>query len=153
MSEVNFQLSGGKAVLAVIALAIIIIIRIVSLGGTEDDKELIDKLQVELTSYYYPGEVERLKAAMASGDREELDRVAKSVTSTKLRIDKVQTSYALLDFSSPKKVIVKVSYSLVDDTSVQEQQIKYFKFEYGGIANKWRYEYESSEFAYYLNLL
>ncbi len=153
MPEVNFELSGGKAVLAIIAVVIVIIIRLVSLGGEEDDKELIDKLQMELTSYYYPNEVERLKAAMASGDKDELDRVAKSVTSTKLKIDSVQTSYALFDFSSPKKVIVKVSYSLVDDTSVHDQQVKYFKFEYGGIANKWRYEYESSKAGYYLNFL
>ncbi len=153
MAEVNFELSGGKAVVAIIVLAIVIVIRLVSIGGTTDDKDLIRQLELNLTSFYYPGEVDRLKAAMASGDSEEIDLVAKSVTSTKLKIDSVKTSYALFDFSSPKKVIVKVNYSLVDDSGVNDQQEKYFKFQHGGIMNNWSYQYESNMVSYYLNFL
>lgn len=153
MPEVNIQLSGGKAILAAVVFIGIVLVRLISLGGTTDDKELIQKLELELTSFYYPNEVDRLKAAMASGDSDEIERVAESVTSTKLKIDSVKTSYALFDLSSPKKVIVKVAYSLVDNSGTNDQQEKYFKFQHGGLVNNWRYEYESNASSYYLNFL
>jgi hypothetical protein len=104
-------------------------------------------------SDYYPGEAERLKAVMESGNVSEIGEVAKSITTAKLNIESVQASYALFDFSSSKDVIIKVKYKLDDSSGARNQKTLYYRFKHGSVFNNWQYRYESSALSYYLNFI
>ena len=153
MSELNVKLTGWTAVLGVLVLAGVVVFRIVTFNDQTNDEDLMRSLETELMSDYYPDEVARLSAAMDEGDRENLSRVAESVTSAKANIESVQTSAPLFSFSSRKEVVVKVVYSLKDSVGKRDRKTKYYLYRHGAIGNSWQYKYETSIVRYYLNLI
>jgi hypothetical protein len=111
----------------------------------------MDKIELRLMTDYFPDDVEKLKAAYESGDTDEFDELVQSVTSTTLNIDSVKASYPLFKFSSPKKVVVKVTYSLDDDSGTRETGTNYYLFKHGSVGNIWTFKREATVVSYYLN--
>ena len=118
-----------------------------------DNETLVKKIELRLIADYFPDDVEKLKAAYESGDTAEFDELVQSVTSTTLNIDSVQASYPLFNFSSPKEVVVKVTYSLDDDSGTRERGTNFYLFKHGSLGNSWSYRREASVVSYYLNFV
>lgn len=111
------------------------------------------KIELQLLTDYFPDDVETLKAALETGDTDEIEEVANSITSTTLNVESVEASYPLFKFSSPKKVVVKVTYSLDDDSGTREKATNYYLFKHGSLGNIWTYKRETTAVSYYLNFI
>ena len=153
MSEHKIELTGWKAIVVVVVLIGVLGARLMTFNDKEDDKALMREIEVLLIGDYFPDDVEKLKAVYETGDRDEIERVAKSITSTKVNVDSVQASYPLFDFSSAKKVVIKVRYSLNDASGTREKRTKYYRFKHSSLGNIWQYKLESSIVSYYLNFI
>lgn len=151
MSELNIKLTGWKAVAVIVVLIGILGIRLMTFSDIRDDETLMKKLELQLLTDYFPDDVENLKAAWESGDTDEFDELVQSVTSTTLNIESVQASYPLFKFTSTKKVVVKVTYSLEDDSGTRERATNYYLFKHGSLGNSWSYKREATVVSYYLN--
>ncbi|MFC1516813.1 hypothetical protein ACFL7E_08680 [Thermodesulfobacteriota bacterium] len=153
MSEFKIDLTGWKAIVVVAVLIGVIGARLMIFNDKKDDKALMREIEVLLIGDYLPDDAEKLRAVYETGDRDEIERVAKSIASTKLNVDSVQVSYPLFDFSSAKKVVIKVRCSLNDASGTREKRTKYYRFKHSSLGNFWQYKYESSAVSYYLNFI
>ena len=153
MSEYKIQLTGWQAIAVVVVFIAIFGIRLITFNDERNDEDLISKLELQLMTEYFPDDVAELKAAFESGDMDEVEEIAKSITSTTLNIESVKASYPLFDFSTPKDVVVKVTYSLNDDTGTREKSTNYYLFKQGYLGNIWTYKRETSVVSYYLNFI
>ncbi len=151
MSQANIKLSGWQAVLALVVLAVLVGVRFMTFQDKTDDRELMQNLETQIISDYLPKETERLRVAVDSGDRDRISKVADSVTGAKPKIESVQISSPLLDFSTPKDVVVKVVYSLAEGSKSRDRKTLYFLYRHGAIGNTWSYQYETTSMRYYLN--
>lgn len=153
MSEYTFQLTGWKAIVALVILIGIFGIRLMTFSDLSDDETLMKKIELRLMTDYFPDDVETLKAAYQSGDMQEVSEVAQSITTTTLNFESVKASYPLFKFSSPKKVVVKVNYSLDDDSGTREKGTNYYLFKHGSVGNIWTFKREATVVSYYLNFV
>ncbi|MGD8797356.1 MAG: hypothetical protein PVJ44_02500 [Desulfobacterales bacterium] len=153
MSEYKFQLTGWQAIVAIVVLIGIFGIRLMTFSDLRDDETLVKKIELQLIADYFPDDVENLKAAYESGETDGFDRLAQSVTSTTLNIESIKASYPLFKFTSSKKVVVKVTYSLDDDSGIRDKGTNYYLFRHGSIGNSWSYKREASVVSYYLNFI
>ena len=152
--ELKFELSGWKAVVVIVVLIAALGIRIVSMGDKKNDTKLMEKVKFELMTEYYPSDVEKLKAAVATGKNDEITKVTSSVLTTKLRIKSLKASYSIFDFSSKgKDIIVKVKYSLDDQFGTRKAGTQYYRFENGPLFNTWEYKGKSFAFSYWSNFI
>jgi len=149
MPEKTIKLTGWKAAIAAIVLLILLGVRVMTFSNNTD-KELLEALNMQLMSEFYPNQVERLKAALDQTDEEKIESGTSAVLNAELNILSVQTSYPFLDFSSPQNIVVKVTYNLDDEAGKKE---KYYLFKHGVIGSNWQYQYESNVISYYLNFL
>ncbi len=153
MSELNIKLTGWKAAVAIVVLIGIFGVRLMTFSDLRDDETLMKKIELQLLTDYFPDDVETLKAAMETGDTDEIEEVANSITSTTLNVESVEASYPLFKFSSPKKVVVKVTYSLDDDSGTRETATNFYLFKHGPLGNIWTYKHETTAVSYYLNFI
>ena len=153
MSEHQIKLSGWQIIVAGLVLIGVLGFRLATFSEQKDNSALVEKLELHLTSEYFPDDVDALRTALASGDEQRISEVAQSVSSTKLKFKSVKTSAPLFDFSSNRKVIVKVTYSLDDVNGTRQAKTDYYQFRHAAIGNTWEYKYESSALMYYLNFL
>ena len=153
MSELNIKLTGWKAAVAIVVLIGIFGVRLMTFSDLRDDEDLMKKIELQLLTDYFPDDVETLKAAMETGDTDEIEEVANSITSTTLNVESVEASYPLFKFSSPKKVVVKVTYSLDDDSGTRETATNFYLFKHGSLGNIWTYKHETTAVSYYLNFI
>ena len=153
MSELNIKLTGWKAAVAIVVLIGIFGVRLMTFSDLRDDETLMKKIELQLLTDYFPNDVETLKAAMETGDTDEIEEVANSITSTTLNVESVEASYPLFKFSSPKKVVVKVTYSLDDDSGTREKATNFYLFKHGSLGNIWTYKHETTAVSYYLNFI
>ena len=153
MSEFNIKVTGWKAIAAVVVVIGIFGVRLMTFSDKKDDNALMRKIELQLMTDYFPDDVEKLKAVYEAGDVDEVERVAKSITTTRLNIESVQASSPLFDFSTPKDVVVKVRYSLQDASGTRERGTNYYLFKHGALGNSWQYKYQTSAVFYYLNFL
>jgi len=150
MAEYNFEFSGWRAIAALVAVTAIFGARLVSFSDKTDDQVLMKNLEMQLMSEYYPTEVERMKAAVKAGD----DETVQSVLDAKVSIDSVEASSPPLNFSTPKKVVVKVVYSLNDSVGTVKQETVYYLYNHGLLlGNTWSYQYKTNKMHYYMNFL
>ena len=117
------------------------------------DTALMQALEVQLMSEYYPDLAARLKSALESGDSEKISKTVESVTTAQLHIDSVKASSPLFNFSSTRNVVVKVTYSLIDAANTTKTETLYYLYSHGGLLNAWSYQYETSALKFYLNFL
>lgn len=153
MSEHQIQLSGWQAMAGLVVLVLVLGVRLATFADGSDNEALMEQLELELTTEYFPSDVERLRVAVASGDDDVIFDVAGSVLSTKLDIESVKTSAPLFDFSSNQKVIVKATYSVKDANGSRDKGVQYYRFKHGVLTNSWQYKGESSALMYYLNFM
>lgn len=156
MTEINsaIKLRGWQGVIALLVVLGIAGVRLATLDDNLDDAELMQKLQFQLTSEYFPDDVAELKSIYESGDMKATSRAVKSITSSKISIESVQVSAPLFSSSSNQKVIVKVTYSLDDAFGNRSKGTKYYRFRHGGLlGGNWTYQHESGPISYYLNFL
>jgi hypothetical protein len=153
MPEINFKLRGWQAVAVIIIVVCLIVYRFISFKDLTSEAALVREIETHIASEYMPAAAEKLKAAQASGDAQELERLATSLAATELSIEGVTASSPLLDFSSPRDVVVKVTYAFGDGSSDSDTQTRYFLFEKSLMPNSWRYRHESNVVSYYLNFL
>ena len=153
MSDLKFEFKGWQAVIVILVIIAVIAVRFLSLSDKKDDKALMKSLEVQLMSEYYPEMAERMKAAVDSGEDNVISEAAESVTTTKLKIDSVMVSYPIFKFSTPKKVVVKVTFSLEDVSGAYQTKTVYYLYKQGGMLNTWQYQYKSGAMSYYLNFL
>ena len=153
MSEYKMNLAGWKAIAVVVVLIAVFGIRLVTFNDKKDDTALMRKIELQLLTEYLPDDAAKLKAVYEAGDMDEVEKVAKSITSTELDVESVQASYPLFNFKTPKDVVVKVKYSLNDATGTREKGTNYYLFKHRSFGNSWEYKYESNVVSYYLNFL
>lgn len=153
MSELQVEFKGWQAIVLVVVLLGVIGARFMTLNDKTDDKTLMKALKVQLMTDYYPDMADKLKAAVNSGDTDEISNAAESVTTTRVAIDSAKASYPVFDFSSPKDVVIKVTYSLNDASGTYQTKTIYYLFKHGGLLNAWQYQYQTNVIKYYLNFL
>lgn len=153
MTTQEIKLTGWKAVVALVAIAGLIGYRFISQRDLTDNAELMQKIEMELKTLYVPDQVAEMKAAQEAGDMKKLEELAKVSTTTKLTLLSLQASEPMFDFSSPKDVVVKVTYTLEDATKAPEEFTRYYMFEVNHMTNRWRLRYSSSKLRYYMNFL
>ena len=153
MSEFKVKFSGWQAIVVLIVFIGIFGIRLMSFNDERDDEDLMRKIELQLLTEYFPDDVAKLKAAYESGDMDEVEEVANSITSTTLNVESVKASYPLFDLSTPKDVVIKVTYSLDDDSGTREKATHYYLFKHGYLGNIWTYKRETGVVSYYLNFI
>lgn len=158
MSEnfnVDFEnLKGWKALAVLLLIVIIVVIRIATIDDMKNNSRLVEEVKLHLMSEYYPGEIEKMKALLESGDDEELSRNVDSVTTAKINFKSIKASYKIFDFSTKtKSVVIKVDYSIDDAAGSIRKEVKYYRFEYKPMINGWRYIATSNAVFYYLNFV
>jgi len=149
MAEKTIKLTGVNAIIASVILLAVVLVRLATIGQNTDE-ELLRVLDVQLMSKFYPNQVARMKAALEQTDLEAIEADASSIIEAKVKILAVQTSYPIMVFSYPRKVIVKVKYDLDDQSG---DKIQYYRFKEGVVGSQWLYQYESNVISYYLNFL
>lgn len=151
MSEdAKVTLTGWPAVIALVFLAGVLCVRLMTFSDMSGDEELMAKIQVPLSGIYNPHMVEKVREA-AFGKGAAADNAVSTALSTKMHVESVQTSYPLFKFSTRKKVVVKVRYSMEDDSGAEEKGTVYYLFDHNSISNHWSYQYETTSWHYYLN--
>ena len=153
MPQVNFKSKGWLAVLALVVLAVFVGFRFMTFQDKSDDQNLVRNLETQILCDYLPRETDRLKEAVDSGDRDRISKVADSVTGAKPKIESVQISSPLLDFSTSREVVVKVVYSLAQGAQTRDRKTLYFLYRYGAMGNTWSCQYQTSAMSYYLNFM
>jgi len=153
MSEYQIKLNGWQVIVGIAVLVVILGLRLMTLNDKTDDSDLMEQLEFQLLTDYYPDDVKNLKSVYEAGDEEAASMVVESLTSRKINIESVQTSSPLLSFSTNTKVVVKVTYSMSDSNGIREKGEKYYLFKHGTIGNTWHHRYDSSAFMYYLNFI
>lgn len=151
MPEYNVKLAGWQIAIAAVVLLAVVGGRLMTFNDQRDDAELVEKLKFEIMTEYLPNDVDALRAAVESGDSELIGEVAGSVTSSKITIESVQTSYPLFSFTSSNEVVVKVRYSLDDASGNRNRATNYYLFSHGLIGNTWSYRHKTTVVSYYLN--
>jgi hypothetical protein len=149
MPEQKIKLKGWQALVALAIFAGIVAVRLMTFNDKTDDKDLMTKIDTLLMSELYPDMAERMKAAVATGDNAKMSTAVDSVTSAKATIHSVQTSYPMFKFTSPKEVVVKVTFSLDDASGPGEKRTIYYLFEHSLLG--WHYQYITTSVSYYLN--
>ena len=158
MSE-NFSidlkdLKGWKALVVLLIFVIIIVLRIVTIDDMRNNSRLVEELKLQLMSDYYPGEIEKMKELLESGNNDELSKSVDSVTTAEINFKSIKASYKIFDFSTKaRNVAIKVDYSIDDANGSIKKGEKYYRFENKPLINGWRYIGESDVIYYYLNFI
>lgn len=154
MSVNQTQLSGWQGVVAAIVVLGVIGLRLMTFDNNVNDSELTRKLEFEIMTNYFSGDVENLRAIYESGDQEATTAAVKSVTTSKVNIESVQTSSPLFSFSTNQEVVVKVAYSLDDASGKRDSGMNYYLFRHGSFGgDTWRFQHETGPISYYLNFM
>jgi hypothetical protein len=151
MPEMTIQLKGWQAAIAGVILVILGGVRFATIADMTGDQKLMEQIDVQLMCDYYPDLAERIKAVENMDDMEKAHQIVTSVTTTKPVIEEVKASSPFLDFSSPRDVVVKVVYSLKDNSGKSDRRTRYYLFERSIFG--WHYQYKSTAVSYYLNFM
>jgi len=149
MTEKTIKISGLNAIIVAVILLAVVLIRLTTMGQNTDEA-LRSALEVQLMSEFYPNQVARLKTVLKQTDLEAIEEGTSSILKAKINISAVATSYPVLDFSSPKNVIVKVTYDLDDEAG---DRVIFYRFKEVLLGSKWLYQSESNVISFYLNFL
>jgi hypothetical protein len=153
MSEMKINLKGWHAAIAIVVVLGLAGIRIMTFQDKSNDVNLMNDLERQIKSYYMPRETSRLLLATESGDMKEMAESAESLATTKAKIESVQISSPLLQFSTPMEVVVKVVYAMHEGTQSRDRETFYFLYHHDPIAKTWTWQRKTSATKYYLNFL
>ena len=150
--KVTFDLTGWKAIVFLILLVGFLGYRVTSYSDRTDDKQLVEEVEGVLMSIHYPRLYEKVRDAYMNDKSGKTDAV-KTALSTKMNIETLQVSYPLFQFQSNKKVVVKVCYSMDDDSGTSEKGTVYYLFHHSSLMDHWSYQYTTTAVSYYLNFI
>ncbi len=153
MPEYQMKLNSWQIAIAVVILITIVVVRLVTFSNQQGDTELMEKVKFEIMTDYFPDDVDQLKIAMESGTAEEINQASRSLITSKITIQSLSTSYPLFSFTSNKEVVVKVVFSIDDESGNRDRRTNYYLFKYGGLTDSWRYQHKVTAISYYLNFL
>jgi hypothetical protein len=152
--KINLKVSGWYALVGIAVVAVLLGGRIATMDDMSGNKNLMDKVEFELMTEYFPDDVDEMKSLLASGDMEQLGKKVKSTASTKINVRSVKASYSIFDFSThDRDVVVKVDYALTDAYGTRREGTKYYLFEYKPLINGWRCIGDSFKWRYYSNFI
>lgn len=151
MSEYKMNLTGWQAIVVIVVFIGIFGVRLMTFNDKTGDKDLMKHIDTQLMMEYAPHVAGKLRAALDSDDKVEMDKGVESVLTTKVNIDSVQASYPLFDFSIPKEVVIKVAFSLDDAAGTSDKRTIYYLFKKSAFG--WHYEYITTAVSYYLNFV
>lgn len=137
--------------LALVVLAGLAAARFLTFRDMTGDANLMRDLEMQVRSEYMPGEVEKLRTAVDSGDSGQISSVAGSVTGTRHKIESVRASAPLLEFSTHEDVVVQVVYSLSDGSRAGERKTLYLLYKHGAVGGTWSLQYKATAVSYYFN--
>ena len=104
MAEYSFKLTGWKAVVAIGALVLFIVFRIVSMSDKRTDEKLMNEIKLLIKTERLPSDVAKMKEMYETGNMEELSGLAESIVATKIDIKSVKASFPIFNFSTKKLV-------------------------------------------------
>ena len=118
-------------------------------------RKIIETLRDALTYKMLSPEMLAFKKPCCGADNKQkhMLEAVKSITSTKINIESVQTSFPLFDFTTRKEVVVKDRYSLDDADGNRKKRTNYYLFDHGSLGNVWSYKWDTSALKYYLNFM
>lgn len=151
MPEQTIKLTGWQAIVGIVILTALIGVRVMTMTDKKNDQALMKQLDVQIMCDYYPDLADRIKSVQDTDNAEEAHAIVQSVTSTKPVIESVTAGSALFDFSSPKKVVVRVIFSLEDDAGTIDHRTRYYLFEKSLFG--WHFKHETTAVSYYLNFI
>ena len=151
MSEYKMNLTGWQAIVVIVVFMGIVGFRLMTFNDKTGDKDLMKHIDTQLMMEYAPHVADKLRAALDSDDKVEMDKGVESVLTTKVNVDSVKASYPLFDFSIPKEVVIKVDFSLDDAAGTSDKRTIYYQFKKSAFG--WHYEYITTAVSYYLNFV
>jgi len=149
----NIHLKGWQIVAALIVLAGLAGYRWITFQDKTGDLDLMRALERQIISDYFPGEADRLREAVNSGDSNKISDVTDSITNAKPKIESVRISSPLFSVSTSEHVVVKVVYSLTEGTKTRDRKTLYLLFKHGAIGNTWSYQHKTTAIRFYMNLI
>lgn len=153
MTEIKTTITGWKAVVIAVALLALVGYRIATIGKPSTDEHLLRAVKNQLIMEQYPRIADQVKNLYESGETEGISELAQSFGEEGIRIHSVTISSPLFSFSTKKKVIAKVSYTLTDTTDARTARVRYISFDHYPLSQTYRYRYDSSALSYFLNFM
>jgi len=149
----KLNLSGWQAIIALMAILLLVVFRVMSYDDYTGNKKLMEQVRLELTSEYFPADVERMRQRYESGSVAGTRGEVQSILSTRLNVVSIHASFPLFDTRVNKEVVVKVTYSLDDDSGNRQSGVKYYRYERASLVNTWQYRGTSNAVFYWLNFV
>ncbi len=149
----NIHLKGWQIVAALIVLAGLAGFRLITFQDKTGDLNLMRDLERQIISDYFPGEADRLREAVNSGDSNKISDVTDSITNAKPKIESVRISSPLFSVSTSEDVVVKVVYSLTEGTKTRDRKTLYLLYKHGAIGNTWSHQHKTTAIRFYMNLI
>lgn len=153
MAQLNIHLKGWQIVVALFVLAGLAGFRLISFQDKTGDANLMRDLERQIISDYFPGETERLRAAVDSGYNSKITEVTESITHAKPKIESVRISSPLFSMSTSENVVVRIVYSLAEGTKTRDRKTLYFLYKHGAIGNTWSYQHKTTAIRFYMNFI
>jgi len=149
----NIHLKGWQIVAALIVLAGLAGFRLITFQDKTGDLNLMRDLERQIISDYFPGEADRLREAVNSGDSNKISDVTDSITNAKPKIESARISSPLFSVSTTEDVVVKVVYSLTEGTKTRDRKTLYLLYKHGAIGNTWSQQHKTTAIRFYMNLI
>lgn len=143
----EFQLTGGKAVVCIIALVCFMGYRVVGTHDATDNRELAQALRMEIESEITRATLPEIKQAMSERDKTRASALAAEITTSKVTFHHIYASEPILPIIGKEDICVKVIYSLANDPS--REIVRYYNVERSGFTN-WYVWSETSRTSYLL---
>lgn len=150
MAQTEIQLKGWHGVLALIGLGILFLVRIATFGDGLSDESLVKALRKEMVINHYEALTANLPGKIREQGRVDLDEEI----ADNLMFESIKTSYPFLDFSSPRDVVVKVTFSIRGEYGPGDPITEYYLYRYRTIGfKKWEYRHKTGKLVYYMNFI
>lgn len=144
MAEAQIDLSGGKGLLAAVGVAVLVLVRLFTLGESED-RELHAAIRAHLLNDLGANLGKALED-FDPGDPQAVSAILERADAKGIKLHSVKVSKPVLSFGSNTKTIVYSEFTLPGEG----REDAYWRFSDQMIGG-WRYRGRSSAASYYLN--
>ncbi|MBN1226775.1 MAG: hypothetical protein JXA79_07265 [Deltaproteobacteria bacterium] len=151
MPEIKIEFKRWQAIVIAVVLIVVVAVRFMTLKDLKNDKDLMKQIDSLLMDEYSSHVAEKLRTSYEIDDEGTIEKSVESITSTKVNIVSVQASYPFFDFSTPKKVVIKVVFSLDEANEPGDRRTIYYQFKHGVFG--WQHNYITTSLSYYLNFI
>jgi hypothetical protein len=145
----KFEFSGRSGLVVLLAAICFAFFQLANLSDITDEALKRD-LKLRLTESTDGKFLEELKKAKERGDYSSMTDATENFENP-VTFYRIEASASLLKWSNNRKVIVRVDYSL-NEQSQRKRQTKYFRY-INRLLGVWEYQGSSNALSYYLNFL